>query len=308
MANALEPEALPDDFGRDLRHIYRIGSDAARERIWMQFDSCGAGMSAVAGAWVAVDWLASTRASRYRQLLLARAQVAVVTPGRVRRDSALQPEAVPILDAGVGGGSAATLAAMNAFQPTIVVHIQDWSAPAASAMSARGAQHASGSGRRSGAAGGMVSGVRLVESFHIEPEWHRQLAVRPPGRTWTGRPNRQTHQLAAHPDGRLGAQAARLMARSGFDLVDGPSGVTPASAPGAASVIRMSRGRYVPRLEWRGLGGGSLCELALLRHGAIGMCGQVFGSDILECTRAGLSLAEGVIIYRLNLETGEEAA
>jgi hypothetical protein len=110
--------------------VYRLGSAAARERIWIQCDAAADATAAAGAAWAILESLTGGRVSRHRHLVLGRAHLAVVTPTaaprRLGADGGLG--AAPLLDAGALGASAGVLAALDRFAPTLVVHYQDWAA------------------------------------------------------------------------------------------------------------------------------------------------------------------------------------
>ena len=70
---------------------------------------------------------------------------------------------------------------------------------------------------------------------------------------------------------------------------------------------RLAPGRYAVREEWRRLGGASLCEVALARYGATGLCAQTLGGGRDERAAALLAAAEGALLFHLGLETVETA-
>jgi hypothetical protein len=159
------------------------------------------------------------------------------------------------------------------------------------------------------------AGLRLVESFHLAPELHRRLGAVGEGgeglRTWLGRPSALARELTAHPDARSGASARRHVVRQGYRVFE-PSAETAAARddPSWPAVVRLAAGRYVPRLEWRRLGGASLGEIALARYGALSLCGQTFDNPVAERAGAAVALAEAAVIARLamGIETGGAAA
>jgi hypothetical protein len=210
-------------------------------------------------------------------------------------------ETPPLLDAGELGASAGVLAALDRFAPTMVVHFQDWSTVAGRVEGPAQTQPAGGPSRSPLAGAGM----RLVESFHLEPALHRRLAANRSRRTWLGRPTPEARALAVHPDAHIGALARRYVARMGYPTFGARAEARAAGDASAAAAVRLATGRFAPRLEWRRLGGMSLGELSLARHGSPALCGQVFGGHTVDRAGAALALAEAAVLFRLNLENLE---
>jgi hypothetical protein len=187
---------------------------------------------------------------------------------------------------------------MAAFTPTLVVHLQDWAGTGGAAEDSAPAL-----------AG---AGLRMVESFHLDAELHRRLGAVGEGgegwRTWLGRPSALAREVAAHPDARVGGRARDHVVRQGYRAFDaGAEAMVQASDPSWPATVRLATGRYVPRLEWRRLGGASLGEIALARYGALALCGQTFQNPPAERAGAAVALAEAAVLHRLGLVTGVEA-
>jgi hypothetical protein len=184
---------------------------------------------------------------------------------------------------------------MRRFAPTLVVHAQDWG-------SADEALVEMGSGSDLGGAD-RAARLRLVETFYLAPDFHRQLATAP-RRRW-GRPSATARALAGYPEARFGQQIARYAARMSatLDLVtDAALRERDASATAA---LRLAPGRFTVREEWRRLGGASLCELAFAQCGADGVTAQALGGAAHERALALLAALEGAVLFRLGLETLE---
>ena len=276
------------------RLVVQIGPEAARERVWIQCDAWRTPATAAAVAWAIVQAFGGSEPSRYRQLALTRARFAVVGPCAALRAGA---GAVPLLDGGVLGASTAVLAAMDRFGPTLVVHLQDGG-------DETGAVGAGGQGGQGTVEGAQGRRLRLVESFHIDPELHRELATGA-RRRW-GRPTPAARALAAHPEARLGQQVHRHAQRMGARFEEVATPGTGRQPPEGA--LRLAPARYAVRAEWRLLGAANLCELALARYGAAGICAQASVGALAERAHALLAVAEGAILHRLGLETAEAAA
>jgi hypothetical protein len=277
------------------RPVFYLGAGGERDRVWLQTDAAAHGQAMAAATATMLASLVGGTPNRYRPLLLGRARLAIGAPAA--RDGwtpalAAAPPAPPVLDAGALGLTPDLLRAMDAFKPTLVVHLQDW---------------AGEEGSPTGLAG---AGLRVVESFHLAPELHRRLDGIGEGgerlRTWLGRPSALARDLAAHPDARTGARARQHVARLGHGVFAvGAEAQARRGDPSWPAVSRLAPGRYVPRLEWRRLGAASLGELALSRYGALALCGQLFDQPVAERAGAAIALAEAAILYRLGLETGE---
>ena len=306
MGDGLAPEAMASwppaarlaGAGQDGRRLYRLGSEDARERIWIQCDAAHDPRAAALAGWAVLESLAGGRVNSYRQLVLARSQVAVATPpaGAPLRASSGEP---PIFDAGALGATPGVLASMERFAPTLVLHLQDWGQE-------RGALAAASTPAGFPAGG---AGLRLVESFYLAPDLHAALGEPAPFRTILGRPTAVARSLAAHPDARVGLRARRYVTRMGFRVYDETAAAGDGgTGPSRAAAVRLAPGRYAPRLEWRRLGAASLGEIALARYGALAMCGQTFDSPAEERAGALLALAEATIIYRLGIDVPETRA
>ncbi len=226
-------ERLSDaPIGGGERLLLQVGPDVARERIWIQCDSWSTPATAAAVAQSIVQAFSGSEPSRYRQLALTRARLAVVGPCAAAR---ARNRAAPLLDGGMLGASGAVLAAMDRFAPALVVHLQDWGADASGVEQALGA----------GSSGQGAGRLRLVESFYLEPGLHRQLATGA-RRRW-GRPTALARALATHPEARLGQQVHRHVVRMGAPVEAGGSGSARDPAPEGA--IRLAPGRYAVRAE-----------------------------------------------------------
>ncbi len=304
------------------RPIYFLGSEGSRERVWLQCDAAVEGQAMTGVAATVLRSLTGDALSRYRPLLLARARIAVVPPpmGDAPGGSSLSGAAgalrpwgpgatatgagvPPLLDAATLGLSPGLVTALDAFAPTLVVHLQDWGGGAGEGKAWRAGTR--GSRDAAGLAG---AGLRQVESFYMAPELHERLGAGGARRTWLGRPTALARALAAHPDAGTGAHVRRHVVQMGFRAFDSSwERRVMREDPSWPAVVRLAVGRYVPRLEWRRLGAGSLGEIALQRYGALGICGQTFDSPPGERAGAALALAEGALIYRLGLETGGPA-
>jgi hypothetical protein len=282
------------------RTVCYLGSDAARERIWFQLDAAAAPQAAAFAAWGAVESLSGARVGRYRHLVLGRSYLAVVGPTPVPTRPQGWGDTPPLFDAGELGASAGVLAALDRFAPTLVVHVQDWTAAGPAGWRA-----GSAAGSPAPGASGASAGMRLVESFPLDPALHRRLSADRRRRTWLGRPTAEARALAAHPDARLGALVRRYVSQMGYQIFGTRDEARTASDAGRGAAIRLAVGRYAPRLEWRRLGGATLGELCLSRHGAVALCGQVFDSHPVDRAGAALALAEAAVLFRLNLETME---
>ena len=99
--------------------------------------------------------------------------------------------------------------------------------------------------------------------------------------------------------------SSRYVARMGYQTLGARAESRAAGDASAAATVRLAVGRYAPRLEWRRLGGTSLGELSLARHGAPALCGQVFDGHAVDRAGAALALAEAAVLCRLNLENRE---
>ena len=99
----------------------------------------------------------------------------------------------------------------------------------------------------------------------------------------------------------------RYAARMGATLFDAADDVLREADGSATAAIRLAPGRYAVREEWRRLGGASLCEVALARYGATGLCAQTLGGGRDERAAALLAAAEGALLFHLGLETVETA-
>ena len=264
------------------RSLYRLGSAGAREHIWIQADAVASPGALALGTWAILDSLLGSRVNQHRHLVLGRAEIAVLSPPAVERAVDGHP---PLLDGGQLGAEGGVLAAMRRFMPTLIVHLQDWSPPSTATETATGAAN-----------------LRMVESFFLEPRLHARLAAHPPKRTWLRRPSKTAQLFSAHPDARLGRYAQRYVRRQAHANTEGDVG---AEAGQVASTIRVDTGRYIAGPEWRAIGGGSLCELALHEFGALGICGQVFGGGAHDRARTALALAEAVVLHRLGLSAAE---
>jgi hypothetical protein len=259
--------------------------DGARERIWLQSDAAWSPAAAATVAWAALESLASDRASPYRQLVAGRAAFVVIGPAAYPVDR--EPhDRIPLLDCGALGGTQPILEAMVSFRPTLVIHLQDWTAPT----------HAS------------PLQIRAIESFLLDSDLHQRLDAEP--RQRLGRPTASTRALAAHPDARLGQAVARALARAGTPLSDlsGDAQEAVRHEPFAAGAIRLAEGRYAPAREWRQIGAGSLCEIALRECGATGFAFQLSGGPTQVRAGAALAAAEAVVLGHLGLGRAETPA
>ena len=239
--------------------------------------------------------LVSDSPNRYRPLLMGRARIAVVPPAGASGAGYGGPR---LLDGATLGADGALLRAMAAFTPTLVVHLQDWAG--------------TGGAAEDGAPALAGAGLRMVESFHLGAELHRRLGAAGEGgegrRTWLGRPSALSRELAAHPDARVGERAQGHLRRQGYRTFDaGAEASVQATDPSWPATVRLAPGRFVPRLEWRRLGGASLGEIALARYGALALCGQTFENPPAERAGAAVALAEAAVLHRLALVTGVEA-
>jgi hypothetical protein len=280
---------------RDGRTWHALGGAAPRERIWIQCDAAYDAGAAAFTAWAVLDSLTSKRVNRYRHLLLGRARIAVVTPARPRRRP-LPTALPPLLDAGALGATPDVVEAMDAFAPTLVVHVQDWSMSGPSASSP---------GSRPPLAG---AGARLVESYYIDRELHARLGSGAGWRGWFGRPGPLARAIAAHPDAPAGQYARTRATAMGYRVFDRADERQAVADPTLRAAVQLSTGRYVPRVEWRRLGASTLCEVALGRYGAAGFCVQVFASSARERAGQALALAEGLVLHRSGLESAARAA
>ncbi|HEX2034523.1 MAG TPA: hypothetical protein VHS99_10090 [Chloroflexota bacterium] len=319
-SGGLEPEAviagwepgipgLVEGYGRP---VFALGNPEARARIWIQCDAAGSPNVLAFVAAGIMEALAGGAPNRYRQLLLGRTRVAVVPPvppavasggvgegtGGWPADGDRLAEVPPVLDAGWLGVSPGLTAAMDAFGPTLVIHLQDWTG-----WGSAGRSDASLGGSVDGAGGALAgAGLRLVESFYVDPDLHRALGEERARRTWLGRPTALARALAEHPDGRVGAFAGRHVARLGYRLFDLTLERRVAQHdPSWPAVVRLAPSRYLPRWEWRRLGAASLGEIALARYGALALCGQLFDNPAAERAGQALAFAEAVAINRLGL-------
>ena len=282
LQDVLAPEAyemLHRIFHRELgdrgRWVFESGADTLRERIWVQADSAAASPAASLAAVGILLGIAGSGTSRYRQLALARSRFALCAPAAV--PPARVESVPPLFDCGETGARAAVSAALDAYRPTFVLQLQDW-------------------GGESGPAA-----VRLVESFMVQPDLHQRIE----GARWRrwGRPTQDAKALDAHPDARVGRLATRYAGRLGARIADS-LGNTP-EIPDAVAAIHLGPGRFTVKRPWRLLGGATLCELALTRNGAPGICVQAAGGTHAERAAALLAVAEGAVLHRLGLESQE---
>lgn len=305
-----------------VRPVFHLGSEEGRERIWLQCDAAADGRALGVVAAVILRSLTGDGLSRYRPLLMGRARIAVLPPWPVGIGSeadAVAPARAgspwsrrgvpPLLDPSALSQWPGLQAAMDAFAPTLVVHVQDWGGEAGEWTGrglgqARNDRNYDGNPAPAALAG---AGLRLVESFFLAPELHQRLGEGGARRTWLGRPTSLARALAGHPDARTGAHVRRHVARMGYRVFDTPSEKPMIEDdPTWPAALRLAPGRYAPRLEWRRLGATSLGEMALDRYGALGLCGQTFDSPATERAGAALAMAEAALIYRLGLATGLE--
>ena len=158
----------------------------------MQFDATGDARAMALATWAIVESLTSERVSRLKQPVLGRSRLAVAGPSRAvgRGPSA----GVPLLD-GVLGTTADVLAAMRRFQPTMVVHVQDWTGVES------GHPGDSGGGREDAGRGGVF---RLIESFMLERDVHKRLERPGALRMWLGRPSKLARAVTGQPDAQVG--------------------------------------------------------------------------------------------------------
>lgn len=257
------------------RLAYRLGSATGREHAWIVCDGDPVGGARV--AWSIVEALAGSRLSRFRQLVLGRAQVTVVLPDPESLHRGPGPLAVldslpPATDAGV-------LQAFAEGPPTLLSHVHDDGVPRSRGAPASG---------------------RVVESFPIGADLHRALGEgHLARRRWYGRATPLSRILDAHPDARIGAAAASACTRSGYALRDAPAG---SREPAAAGTIRIGPGRYLPSFAWRRLGATCLTEVALARFGAQGFAIQAFDGTASGRAGVALAVAEGALLARLDLD------
>lgn len=302
------PEVVRDDLRTptDERAIFYVGTPGARERIWLQCDALVDGPAQAGAVWAMLESLSGKEVSQHRHLVLGRSYLAVVGPRTSGIRGAVPVADVPPLDAGAMGASPDILQRMRRFKPTLVVHVQDWTADGSS-------EHPLGAGRPAGTIppeGSLrMEGApfRQIESYLLSPESHARL-VEPGGFRFSfGRPSSATRMLESHPEARMAARAHRYVARMGFAR---PAAARRGeSAVGALdSVVEIGRGRYIPRPEWRLLGGGNLAELALATLGSMGLTAQLLGGSPAE--RAGRTMAfmEGAILNRMNLDIKDSEA
>jgi hypothetical protein len=272
----VEVEDVED--GAEGRRIFVIGNAAGRDRLWIQCDAAGAAGVGPFAAWAILESLLATRVNRYRHILLARVCVAVVPPAARASGTRSTAEPPPILDAGRTGATPPLVAALERFQPTLVIHLQDW-------------------GEGGGADGG-AGGLRSVESFYLDPDLHRALGDGARLRSFIGRPTAAGRALEGHPGARLGAAVQRHVRRMG-------QRASSEVRPDGGGAFALAPGRFAPRLPWRRLGAANLPEIALARCGAQGLTAQTFGAGAEERAGQALAFAEGAVLYALHLETEE---
>ncbi|CAA9244041.1 MAG: hypothetical protein AVDCRST_MAG77-1687 [uncultured Chloroflexi bacterium] len=299
VARGAEVQPLESAVGAPGSVVY-LGSVAARERIWLQFDAASDPTAVVAAAWAVVESVTSERVSRHRLPVVGRACLAVALPaqGRLAR-----PEPVPYLDGGLLGAQGSVLAAMRRFQPTWLVHFQDWSGtgtPSVQAVSLAGSSRT-----EVPAAGELGESMRVVESYLLDGDLHRRLDGGGRLRTWLGQPTAAARALGEAPDPRACAMTARYVERMGYRTPRSLSGAERARVLEESAVIEVGPGRYIPRPAWRRLGGGNLAELALTELGAGGLTGQTLGGSVSRRAGQALALAEGAVVHRLNLDVTE---
>ncbi|HEU5315275.1 MAG TPA: hypothetical protein VFX49_04155 [Chloroflexota bacterium] len=249
------------------------GSESPRERIWVQIDAATDDTAAVLAAWAMVESLLSDRASRHRASVTGRSLVAVVL---APPPLLLEPRGgMPYLDGGTMGAHVPLLRAVRSFAPTLVVHAQDWTG----AVEPR-------------------PGVRLVESFRIDPSVHAALPPYGHGGRWSAQ--RRAHaRLVDSPDWQWGARVASLSRRLGVPLHAALRG---AERERAATVVHeLAPGRFTPVHAVRRLGGGNLAELALAETGAHGVTVQMAGGTTGQRASHAMAVAEAAIVHRLNL-------
>ncbi len=257
---------------------YATSNPGARDHVWIVAD--GDVQAGARIAWAVIDAIVGTRPSRYRQRLLGRARISVVLPEDATT-RALAGRSVPVLDAVPASSELTVLRAFDDTPPTVLFHTQDWGNPAVSTRL------------------DAPSGARLIESFTINADLHRQLGegnLR--RRTFLGQLTAPARALAHHPDARIGAAAADAVTRSGYTLRDRPAGRRHQETSGT---VRLATGRYVPTLAWRRLGNASLAECALARYGAHGITIQTFDGTITGRVGTALSALEGAMLARLGL-------
>ena len=256
-----------------------VGNEAARERIWLQFDAALDDAAVTLASWAVLESLIAERVTRYKQTVVGRAHLALVLPGLA---PAFAPVGVvPYLDAGALGAQPALLAELYRFGPSLVVHVQDWSAAARA-----------------------LDGVRVIESFALDPGVHGDLPLHGRGSRWS-RSRRAYRTVLEGPDWRVGDRTAAHVRRMGFTTSGALRGAERDRL--GPAVHELAPGRFAPALAWRRLGGGNLGELALAATGAHGLTGQMAGGGTVERAGAALALAEGAIVNRLHLETEERA-
>ncbi len=256
-----------------------VGNEAARERIWLQFDAALDDAAMTLSSWAAVESLVAERVTRYKQTVVGRAHVAVVLSGLAPAFAPIGP--VPYLDAGALGAQPALMTELERFGPSLVVHVQDWSAAA-----------------------NALDGVRLIESFAIDPDVHGELPLHGRGGRWS-RSRRAYRSVSEGPDWRVGERTAAHVRRMGFTTAGALRGAERDRL--GPALHELAPGRFAPALPWRRLGGGNLGELALAATGAHGITGQMSGGGTVERAGVALALAEGAIVSRLNLEVEERA-
>ncbi len=296
VAGTAEHQELPDGYGLGgSRHLYSLGAPAARERIWLQCDGAFEPQVAAFLAWAMAESLQGTRASRYRHVAVGRAYLAVLGPSWCAPGEAVD-RVPPVFDAGRLGATPAVLAALDRFAPTLVVHLQDWGRSTERAGAARNGQVGPSHLVPPG------TGLRLVESFYLDPDLHRRIGERDPSRRRLRRRSPEARALDGHPDARLGQVVRQYVNRLGYRLFDAEHEWFASRDPSMAAAVRLAPGRYAVRAEWRGLGGASLAEWALLRFGATGLTGQTFDNPPEDRAAQALALADGAVMYRLGLQ------
>ena len=260
------------------RRIAYAGSETPRERVWLQVDSWTDDVVAAIVAWAALESLSAERPARYRVPVVGRARVAVAYHEDALSGAA--PSVVPLLDAGALGAQPPLLDALRRFAPSLVVHVQDWSA----------ARHA-------------PLGARLVESFWIDPNVHVSLPARGAGRRFS-RERRAFRTAAAGPDWALGARTPEYVRRLGLPFPELAS-AGELEPPDGHAAHAVAPGRYVPTLPYRRLGGGNLGELALALCGAPAITLQMRGGSAPERASLALAVAEAAIVQRMGLAQQE---